>query len=86
LKRTLWPIRLKPRQALRRGRCAVLWENAVIGTEEVRYFVQGLGVRRLDSTDFGALPDAERYFELIEESGPRGASAYSSWRDAFGFL
>jgi hypothetical protein len=70
---------------LRRGRCAVLWENVVIGTAEIRYFVQGLGVRRFDSTDFGALPDAERYFDLIEEPGPRSA-AHGSWRDAFGFL
>jgi hypothetical protein len=58
----------------------------VIGTAEIRYFVQGLGVRRFDSIDFGALPDAERYFDLIEESGPRGASAHGSWRHAFGFL
>ena len=56
------------RQALRRGRSAILWENAVIGTAEIRYFVQGLGSRRFDSADFRTLPDAERCFE--EMSGP----------------
>ncbi|HEY1753405.1 MAG TPA: hypothetical protein VGG29_19265 [Caulobacteraceae bacterium] len=79
-------MRPKPRQALRRGRCAVLWENAVIGTAETRYFVQCLGMRRTDSTDFRALPDAERYFELIEEAGPRAGLGLGSWRDGFGLL
>jgi hypothetical protein len=78
-------MRPKPRQALRRGRCAVLWESAVIGTGEVRYFVQGLGARRFDSIDFGSLPGAERYFELIEESGPKPATRLG-WREGFGFL
>jgi hypothetical protein len=75
----------KPRQALHRGRCAVLWESTVIGTQEIRYFVQGLGTRKLDSTDFGSLPDAERYFDLIEETGPKAPSAFG-WREGFGFL
>jgi hypothetical protein len=79
-------MRPKPRQALRRGRCAVLWENAVIGTAEIRYFVQGFGTRRFDSTDFQTLPDAERYFDLMEESGPSAGSTRGSWRDGFGFL
>ena len=78
-------MRPKPRQALRRGRCAVLWESAVIGTGEVRYFVQGLGTRRFDSTDFGALSNAERYFDHIEETGPKPSSGFG-WREGFGFL
>jgi hypothetical protein len=57
-----------PRRALRRGRCAIIWENTVIGTTQVRYFVQGLGNRKFDSTDFPTLPDAERYFEVMEAS------------------
>jgi hypothetical protein len=71
---------------LRRGRGAILWESAVIGTAETRYFVQGLGPHKLDSHDFGSLPDAERYFDLIAETGPKSASVLGSWRDAFGFL
>jgi hypothetical protein len=59
-----------PRRALRRGRSAILWENAVIGTAEIRYFVQGLGDHQLDSTDFRTLPDAEQCFERME-SGRR---------------
>jgi len=55
-----------PRRALRRGRCAILWENTVIGTTRVRYFVQGLGERKFDSIDFANLPDAERYFDELE--------------------
>jgi hypothetical protein len=55
-----------PRRALRRGRSAILWENTVIGTAQVRYFVQGLGDRKFDSADFPNLPDAERYFEVME--------------------
>jgi hypothetical protein len=55
------------RQALRRGRTAILWENAVIGTAEIRYFVQGLGSHRFDSADFRSLPDAERCFESMSE-------------------
>jgi hypothetical protein len=78
-------MRPKPRQALRRGRCAVLWESAVIGTGEVRYFVQGLGTRRFDSNDFGSLPGAEQYFELIEDAGPKTATGFG-WREGFGFL
>jgi hypothetical protein len=78
-------MRPKPRQALRRGRCAVLWESAVIGTGETRYYVEGLGTRRFDSTDFGALPNAERYYDLIEETGPKAAAPFG-WRDGFGFL
>ncbi len=78
-------MRQNPRQALRRGRCAVLWESTVIGTAEIRYFVQGLGTRRYDSNDFGALPNAERYFELIEETGPKAATGFG-WREGFGFL
>jgi hypothetical protein len=58
----------RPRRALRRGRCAILWENAVIGTAEVRYFVEGLRARRFDSAAFQSLPDAERYFEEMEEN------------------
>jgi hypothetical protein len=58
-----------PRQTLRRGRSAILWENTVIGSAEVRYFVQGLGLRRHDSTDFRTLPEAERCFDRFEESG-----------------
>jgi hypothetical protein len=54
------------RRALRRGRRAILWENTVIGTEQVRYFVQGLGDRSHDSADFPGLPDAERCFEALE--------------------
>ena len=61
-----------PRRALRRGRCAILWENSVIGTAEVRYFVQGLGDRKFDSNDFPSLPDAERYFELMEGKAALG--------------
>jgi hypothetical protein len=78
-------MRPKPRQALRRGRCAVLWESAVIGTEEIRYFVQGIGTRRFDSNDFRTLPDAERYYDLIEEAGPKAPAPFG-WRDGFGFL
>lgn len=78
-------MRRQPRQALRRGHCAVLWESAVIGTGEVRYFVQGLGTRRFDSVDFGSLPGAERYFAHIEEAGPKVATGFG-WRDGFGFL
>ena len=81
-----FPMPRRPRQALRRGRCAILWESAVIGTAEIRYFVQGLGPHKLDSNDFGSLPDAERYFDSIAEAGPKGASAPRSWREAFGFL
>ena len=55
-----------PRRALRRGRSAILWENSVVGTAQVRYFVQGLGERKLDSADFSSLPDAEQYFERME--------------------
>jgi hypothetical protein len=55
-----------PRRSLRRGRFALLWENTVIGTAQVRYFVQGLGDRKFDSADFPTFSDAERYFELIE--------------------
>jgi hypothetical protein len=51
---------------LRRGRCAILWQNTVIGTAEIRYFVQGVGERRFDSHDFPTLLDAERYFDAIE--------------------
>ncbi|HWE99432.1 MAG TPA: hypothetical protein VG248_06525 [Caulobacteraceae bacterium] len=57
----------------------------MIGTGEVRYFVQGLGTRRHDSTDFGSLPGAERYFEHIEETGPKLATGFG-WREGFGFL
>lgn len=78
-------MRSKPRQALRRGRCAVLWESAVIGTGEVRYFVEGLGTRRFDSADFGVLPNAERYYDDIEASGPKAAPPFG-WRDGFGLL
>lgn len=78
-------MRRQPRQALRRGHCAVLWESAVLGTGEVRYFVQGLGTRRFDSVDFGSLPGAERYFAHIEETGPNVATGFG-WRDGFGFL
>jgi hypothetical protein len=53
------------RQALRRARSAILWENSVIGTAEVRYFVQGLRQRRFDSTDCRTLPEAERCFEAM---------------------
>ena len=60
------PTRQPPRRVLRRGRSAILWENAVIGTAEIRYFVQGLGDRQLDSTDFRTLPDAEQCFERME--------------------
>jgi hypothetical protein len=59
------------RQALRRGRSAILWENSVIGTAEIRYFVQGLRERRFDSTDFRTLPDAERCFEGMSGDGRR---------------
>ena len=55
-----------PRRALRRGRCAILWENTVIGTAEIRYFVQGLRERRYDSHDFPSLPVAQQYFDGIE--------------------
>jgi hypothetical protein len=55
-----------PRTALRRGRCAILWQNTVIGTAQIRYFVQGVGERRFDSHDFPTLLDAERYFDAIE--------------------
>jgi hypothetical protein len=55
-----------PRRTLRRGRSAILWENTVIGTAQVRYFVQGLGGRKSDCDDFASLPDAERYFERLE--------------------
>ena len=79
------PTHQKPRQALRRGRCAILWESAVIGTAEIRYFVQGLGPRRYDSNDYGSLPDAERYYDLIAE-GPKGISMLRSWREAFSSL
>ena len=78
-------MRQKPRQALRRGRCAVIWESVVIGTQDVRYFVQGLGTRRFDSTDVGSLPDAERYFERLEEAGPKPPAAFG-WREGWGFL
>jgi hypothetical protein len=61
-------MQLSSRHALRRGRSAILWENAVIGTAEIRYFVQGLGDHRFDSIDFRTLPEAERYFEAM--SGP----------------
>jgi hypothetical protein len=57
----------------------------VIGTGEVRYFVQGLGTRRFDSEDFGSLPDAERYFEDIEATGPKQATGFG-WREGLGFL
>ena len=57
-----------PRQTLRRGRTAILWENTVIGSSEIRYFVQGLGPRRRDSTDFRTLPEAERCFDRFEDS------------------
>jgi hypothetical protein len=57
-----------PRRALHRGRRAILWENTVIGTAQVRYFVQGLGDRKFDSLDFPGLPDAEHYFEVMEGS------------------
>ena len=70
---------------MRRGRCAVLWEGSVIGTEEIRYFVEGLGTRRYDSSDFRSLPDAERYFERIEETGPKPPAEFS-WSNGFGFL
>jgi hypothetical protein len=60
------PMHQNPRRALRRGRNAILWENAVIGTAEIRYFVQGLGDRQLDSTDFRTLLDAEQCFERME--------------------
>jgi hypothetical protein len=56
-----------PRRALRRGRSAILWENTVIGADQVRYFVQGIGERRFDSNDFPNLPAAERYFEGMED-------------------
>ncbi len=55
-----------PRRALRRGRSAILWENTVIGTAQIRYFVQGMGEHKFDSYDFPNLPDAERYFEGME--------------------
>ena len=55
-----------PRRALRRKRCAILWENTVIGTPEVRYFVQGLGERKFDSIDFPNLAAAEIYFEQMD--------------------
>jgi len=58
---------------LRRGRFAVLWENTMIGTAELRYFVQCRGARRFDSTDFRRLPDAERFFDRIEAADPRAA-------------
>jgi hypothetical protein len=51
---------------MRRGRCAIIWQNAVIGTAQVRYFVQALGDWKLDSADFANLEDAERYFEMME--------------------
>ena len=38
----------------------------MIGTAQVRYFVQGLGERKSDCDDFASLPDAERYFERLE--------------------
>jgi len=55
-----------PRRALRRGRSAILWENTVIGSSQVRYFVQGLGDHKFDSNDFPNLPEAERYFAVME--------------------
>jgi hypothetical protein len=55
-----------PRRGMRRGRCAIIWQNAVIGTAQVRYFVQALGDWKLDSADFANLEDAERYFEMME--------------------
>jgi hypothetical protein len=64
------PMHQNTRRALRRGRNAILWQNAVIGTAETRYFVQGLGERQLDSTDFRTLPDAEQCFDQME-SGRR---------------
>ncbi len=57
----------------------------MIGTGDVRYFVEGLGTRRFDSSDFGALPHAERYYDLIEETGPKVPAPFG-WRDGFGFL
>jgi len=68
-------MRENPRRALRRGRSAILWTNVVIGTEEVRYFVQGLGRRRFSSHDFRTLPDAEQYFDSIEEPVLKPAAA-----------
>ena len=38
----------------------------MIGTAQVRYFVQGLGGRKSDCDDFASLPDAEGYFERLE--------------------
>jgi hypothetical protein len=64
-------MRQVPRQALRRGRCAVLWQNTVIGTGEVRYFVEGLGPQRSASSDFGRLLDAEEYYDRIVDDRPK---------------
>jgi len=54
-----------PRRALRRGRNAILWENAVIGTAEIRYFVRAFasGSSILPTS---TLLDAEQCFERME--------------------
>jgi hypothetical protein len=58
------------RRALKVGKRAVIWLVTLPRSNAYRYYVEGKGIRKLDSQDFGSLPDAERWFDALEREGP----------------
>lgn len=58
------------RRELRRGNRTVLWSVGLPGTEELGYFVEGLGTRKLDSNSFSGRADAETWFAALEAKEP----------------